>query len=280
MKVIIAGYGKTGTKTMVVALSELGYNVYDFLDHFWYHGDKWAKILSSSGGSIEDFKEMYQSVDAVTDAPTFLFWEEILQAFPDAKVILTTRNEDDWYKSYCGQYKAMNGNFTYKLVQLLSPTGWKYFKYFNSLAMNRCGLEMKHPFDFSFVNNGMVLKKAFRQHTQYCLQNCPPDKLLVYDVRQGWEPLCEFLGKEIPDESFPHENVAGSIVDKLMATHPAAIRVQREMKFTITLFSLGLLFGVCKLYKANQGATLRKMCSQLWDFIGVKLFSRFSQSSP
>ena len=86
MKVIVAGYPKTGTKSMNVALSELGYNVYDFLDHFWYHGDKWAKILSSSGESIEDFKEMYESVDAVTDAPTFLFWEEILQAFPDAKV--------------------------------------------------------------------------------------------------------------------------------------------------------------------------------------------------
>ncbi|CAK8677576.1 unnamed protein product [Clavelina lepadiformis] len=265
---------------MAVALFELGYNVYDFLDHFWYHGDKWAKILSSSGESIEDFKEMYESVDAVTDAPTFLFWEEILQAFPDAKVILTTRNEDGWYKSYCGQYKAMNENFTYKLVQILSPTGWKYFKYFNSLVMNRCGLEMKHPFDFSFVNNGMVLKKAFRQHTQYCLQNCPPDKLLVYNVRQGWAPLCEFLGKEIPDESFPHENVAGNIVGKLMATHPAAIRVQREVKFTITILSLGLLFGVCKLYKANQGATLRTMCSRLWDFIGVNLFSRLCQSSP
>ena len=86
MKVIVAGYAKTGTKTMVVALSELGYNVYDFMDHFWYHGDKWAKILSSGGGSIEDFKEMYQSVDVVTDSPPYKFWEEILQAFPDAKV--------------------------------------------------------------------------------------------------------------------------------------------------------------------------------------------------
>ncbi|CAK8677506.1 uncharacterized protein LOC143446744 [Clavelina lepadiformis] len=99
MKVVVAGYTKTGTKSMSAALSELGFNVYDYLDHFWYHGDKWAKILSSSGGSIEDFKEMYHSVDAVTDSPAYKFWEEILQAFPDAKVILTSRDEDSWYKS-------------------------------------------------------------------------------------------------------------------------------------------------------------------------------------
>ncbi|CAK8694683.1 unnamed protein product [Clavelina lepadiformis] len=274
MKVIVAGYAKTGTKTMFVALSELGYNVYDFLDHFWYHGDKWTKILSSSGGSIEDFKEMYQSVDAVTDGPPYLFWQEILQAFPDAKVLLMTRIEDDWYKSYYRQYKVIGDNFTYQLMQLLSPNGWKYFRYYNKIVMSRYGLEMKHPFDFSFVNNAMVLKKAFRQHTQYCLQNCPPDKLLVYDVRQGWAPLCEFLGKEIPDKPFPYENVAGNIVGKLMATHPAAIRIQREMKVTITLLSLAVILGFYQIHKSNLGATLKKLCSRLWDSVGGGFFSR------
>ncbi|CAK8677574.1 uncharacterized protein LOC143446207 [Clavelina lepadiformis] len=279
MKVIVAGYAKTGTKSMAVALSELGYNVYDYLDHFWYHGDKWAKILSSSGGSIEDFKEMYESVDAVIDAPPCLFWEEILQAFPDAKVILTTRNEDDWLKSFCGQNKVQNGNFTYQLMQILSPTGRKYFKYVNSLAMSRCGLEMKHSFDFSFVNNGMVLKKAFRQHTQYCLQNCPPDKLLDYDVRQGWAPLCEFLGKKIPDKPFPRENVAGSIVAKAMATRPSLIQMQREMKFTVGFLSLGLLLAFYQIQKASFGGTFKTMCSKLWDFTGVKMFSHLCKSS-
>ncbi|CAK8677511.1 uncharacterized protein LOC143447244 [Clavelina lepadiformis] len=242
MKVIVAGFVKTGTKTMVVALSELGYNVYDFMDHFWYHGDKWAKILSSSGGSIEDFKEMYQSVDAVTDAPPNLFWEEILQAFPDAKVILTSRDEDSWYKSLCTQFQVLNSNILYQVMQVLSPTGWKYFKHFRLVIMALSGIRMRHPFDFSFSKNEMVWKKAYRQHTRYCKQNCPPDKLLVYDVRQGWAPLCEFLKEEIPDRPFPRENVAGSIVDKLMATHPSAFRVKREMICTTIILSLLMLW--------------------------------------
>ena len=87
MKVIVAGFNKTGTKSAHIALKELGYNVYDVADHFWYHNEEWIKIMSSGkGGSIEDFKKMYQDVDVVIDAPTYLFWEEIHKAFPDAKV--------------------------------------------------------------------------------------------------------------------------------------------------------------------------------------------------
>ena len=87
MKVIVAGYSKTGTKSMNAALTELGYNVFDYVDHFWEHGKEWNKILKH-GGSEDDFKRMYENVDAVCDVPTFRYWEQIYEAFPDAKVSL------------------------------------------------------------------------------------------------------------------------------------------------------------------------------------------------
>ncbi|CAK8680134.1 uncharacterized protein LOC143463427 [Clavelina lepadiformis] len=265
MKVIVAGYSKTGTKSMVVALNQLGYNVYDFFDHFWYHGDKWEKIFSSSGGSIDDFKEMYQSVDAVTDCPPNIFWEEILQAFPDAKVILTTRDEDKWYPSLLKQTEAFRENYVYNLMQIISPTGRRYFTFMRNTVMGLWGLYMRHPIDFSTSRNQMIVKKSFRQHGQYCAKNCPPDKLLVYDVRQGWAPLCEFLGKEIPDKPFPHENVAGNVVAEMMAKHPALIRMQRETGAIVFLLSVGLIFGSYKLYKSKFGGAF--LC---------KLYSRFN----
>jgi len=85
MKVILAGYPKTGTKTVANALTSLGYNVYDYMEHFWYHRKEWNKILTE-GGNVEDFQRMYQQVDAVTDTPVYFFWEQIHQAFPDALV--------------------------------------------------------------------------------------------------------------------------------------------------------------------------------------------------
>ena len=85
MKVILAGQSKTGTKSMATALQELGMNVYDALEHYVYLEKDWMKLLTR-GGTVDDIRRMYQGVDAVTDVPVWYFWEEFLQAFPDAKV--------------------------------------------------------------------------------------------------------------------------------------------------------------------------------------------------
>ena len=85
MKVILAGLSKTGTKSMAMALRILGYCVYDVTENFSILGDKWLKIMEE-GGNLEDFQEMYETVDATGDLPAAYYWEEILEAFPDAKV--------------------------------------------------------------------------------------------------------------------------------------------------------------------------------------------------
>lgn len=87
MKVICAGMSKTGTKSMSEALRILGYrNIHDLFEHCVIDGKYWQKIFDGHG-TTEDFKSMYDDVDAISDIPACLFWEEILLAFPDAKVI-------------------------------------------------------------------------------------------------------------------------------------------------------------------------------------------------
>jgi len=85
MKVILAGQSKTGTKSMAWALEELGMNVYDAMEHYMYLSDDWIKIVTK-GGTIDDFRRMYEGVDAVTDVPAWYFWEELMKAFPETKV--------------------------------------------------------------------------------------------------------------------------------------------------------------------------------------------------
>jgi len=85
MKVIVAGLPKTGTKSMVAALQELGYTVYDFMENATLLKQNWENIMLR-GGSTEDFRQMYENVDAVTDVPACYYWDEIHKAFPDAKV--------------------------------------------------------------------------------------------------------------------------------------------------------------------------------------------------
>ena len=85
MKVIVAGMPKTGTKSMQAALTELGYKVYDYEENYLFLGKDWRRICLD-GGTTEDFRRMYEDVDAVTDVPPCYFWDEIHKAFPDSKV--------------------------------------------------------------------------------------------------------------------------------------------------------------------------------------------------
>ena len=85
MKVIAVGYSKTGTKSLGAALSELGYKVYDYLEAIQFHCDEWMQIYVGNGSKV-DFKAMYKNVDAIVDFPGYVFWKELHNAFPDAKV--------------------------------------------------------------------------------------------------------------------------------------------------------------------------------------------------
>ena len=85
MKVIVAGFPKTGTKTLNAALTELGFTCYDYIENYVFLGDEWERVVDE-GGSPEVFRRMFEGVDAVMDIPGCVFWEEIHQAFPEAKV--------------------------------------------------------------------------------------------------------------------------------------------------------------------------------------------------
>jgi len=78
------------------------------------------------------------------------------------------------------------------------------------------------------------------------LQNAPKDKLLIYSVKDGWEPLCKFLGKPVPSWPFPHKNVGGNIFEGLLQNNPVVIRMQREA-LASTVIVVGLL--LCGGYK-------------------------------
>ena len=125
MKVICAGLSKTGTKSMAKALRILRYNVYDFEEHFKFHGQEWLDVYETD--KAPDFYSMYKDVDAVTDGPPNVFFGEILEAFPDSKVILMVRdNEETWARSAKSQLREENQSFAplpCRVTCLFSPTG-------------------------------------------------------------------------------------------------------------------------------------------------------------
>ncbi|CAK8680230.1 unnamed protein product [Clavelina lepadiformis] len=250
MKVIVAGFAKTGTKSLHIAVRELGYEVYDFVENFWYLGKDWNKILTE-GGSVDDSKRMYKDVDATIDDPVFLFWKEIHEAFPDAKIVFTTREEDSWFPSYRKQMEEMEQNTMLRLIFLYSPLGQKFGTLIGKMNEVVLATPRSYPstFYWKIPVNEMVMRRLYRQHYADVIQNAPKDKLLVYNLKEGWEPLCKFLNKPVPDKQFPHANIGGKLFEELMQKHPVMQRMVKELFVTLSLL-VGLgAFGLYKFYR-------------------------------
>ena len=206
MKVICAGIGKTGTKSITKALRHLGFTVFDWEEQIFDFLDHWFDVFQN--GADPDVKRVYQNADAVVDIPGNFFWEEILEAFPDCKVILSEREEDSWVKSVANQLKTVEAVKS-RTMALLSPTMRKMYYIGDSNVRALVGSCNK--------NSTCVFRKRYRIHNHHVKSIVSPDKLLVYNVQQGWKPLCDFLGCEVPAVAFPYENVKGEVAKNLVS---------------------------------------------------------------
>lgn len=149
--------------------------------------------------------------------PTFCFWEDILRLYPNARVILTHREEDGWWKSISKAKITMDndvpgaplryGTVRRRLERWLAPSYHKFcevLRFSWATTLGATGLQIESL-------NESATRTSWRKHNTYVQSVLAERKtkeglpqLLVFDVRDGWEPLCKFLGKEVPDRSFPH----------------------------------------------------------------------------
>ena len=106
---------------MVKALRHLGFTVFDWEEQTFLFLDHWVDVYQN--GSKPDVKRVYQNVDAAVDNPGNFFWEEILEAFPDCKVIVSERDEDSWVESLANQYGILEANKSRILIGLVFTNG-------------------------------------------------------------------------------------------------------------------------------------------------------------
>jgi len=222
MKVICAGMPKTGTKSITKALRHLGFTVFDWEEQIFDFLDHWFDVFKN--GTKPDVKGVYQDADAVVDMPGTLFWEEILEAFSDCKVILSERDEDSWVKSMVNQLEmvqAMRSQMRSRTKAILSPTIRK-FRYIVDSHLDAL-LGSRN------TKSTYIFRKRCRIHNHRVKSIVSHDKLLVYNVQEGWKPLCDFLGFEVPSVAFPHENIKGEIIQ----LHMSGTRYSRHVKCEI-----------------------------------------------
>eukprot|EP01031_Cornospumella_fuschlensis_P028079 gene28079-33906_t len=202
------------------------------------HSDFWNDLAS---GCVKDFDEVFNEDEtkftATMDFPASLFWRELLQRYPDAKVILTIRDPEGWYQSYKSTILTVMPSS--RLLPFAIKIGYMMcFPNQSFISMLRSVFEIQ-AFQGSMCKENLL--KCFQAHNEAVVRECPPDKLLVFDVKEGWGPLCEFLDKPVPSKPFPHKN-EGKAFQNSVRTHIVRVVVSQ------VLIYLTLLVPVISLY--------------------------------
>lgn len=192
MRVIGAGLGRTGTYSLKAALERLGfgpcYHMETVLQARPQRVPHWNHALAGKA----DWVTVYDGFNSAVDWPTAAFCSELNIAWPEARFILSTRSPESWAASY--------GSTIAKLVagRVNAPEPMQAWLDMVHSVTARCA-----------VHDNMsetALAHAFIAHEAAVKSAIPAERLLVFEVKEGWGPLCAFLGVEAPDEPFPRTN--------------------------------------------------------------------------
>ncbi len=205
LEVIGAGFGRTGTKSMKAALEELGFGPCYHMSELFRHPEHMEQWRAAMRGEPVDWERVLGDYRATVDWPGCTFYGELLERNPDAKVILTVRDPQRWYESARGTiYRTTSGasySVAFRLAGLVTPRARRLIRARRFVS----DLVWEGDFGGRFEDRGHAIE-TFERHNEEVKRRVPPGRLLVYEVKQGWGPLCDFLGVEAPGKPFPHLN--------------------------------------------------------------------------
>lgn len=194
LTVIGAGYGRTGTTSLKAALAVLGLGRCYHMSEIQAHPEHVPVWLAASRGEPVDWDALLGPYDATLDWPACDRWRELADRYPEAKVLLSVRDPDAWFDSVM----ATGYGILRKLHEDAVARGDEEGQRGSQLIMDGRMLDI-------FPDRAAAIA-AFEAHNAAVVAGTDPERLLVYDVREGWEPLCTFLGRPVPAEPFPSEN--------------------------------------------------------------------------
>jgi len=204
-RVIGAGLGRTGTGSFKKALEILGLGP-------CYH---MVEVANQKDGQLwDEYAEDPKNLKLLNtilagsgyasscDFPSAPFWREQMELYPDAKVILTARHAETWYKScidtiFQVQPSHPQMSFGVAVALWLGYAPGRVVEVLNKIIFTQC---------FNGNWNKANVIKCYNEFNRDVLETCPPEKLLVFEVSQGWKPLCAFLEVPVPNVPFPHVN--------------------------------------------------------------------------
>jgi hypothetical protein len=200
LKIVGAGLGRTGTKSLQTALNMLGFGPCHHMVEVFMHPQTVPLWIDAAAGNA-NWDAIFGGYHSVVDYPGAAYWREITSYYPDAKVVLSIRDADEWFDSTQATIFAPGS---------MSAGGEGPFAAFFDSFVNRvAGGSRERLHDRAFMTD------YFRRHTDEVVAAFPKERLLVYRAGEGWERLCAFLGVAVPQEPYPSENSRAEFIKRV-----------------------------------------------------------------
>ncbi|KAK5626654.1 hypothetical protein RRF57_002369 [Xylaria bambusicola] len=249
MRALLLAPGRTGTASMRAAMKQLGFvDTYHMMncsienppDALLWMDALRAKYDGVGEFTRKDWDKLLGWSQAVCDWPACAFAKELIEAYPEAKVVMTTRDVDSWHAS---TMKTVYWRATDPELRMLSHFSWAAKMYYPMLKKF-----FDTFFEGDFPNRG---KDIFTKHYEEVKKLVPSERLLEYRVQEGWEPLCKFLDCPVPkDVPFPNVNDNSDFVTRSQRRNRA--QMYNVIAQGLEILGLALLLLYLVFYVQNS----------------------------
>ncbi|MDH4091814.1 MAG: hypothetical protein OEV74_07800 [Cyclobacteriaceae bacterium] len=244
LQIIGAGFGRTGTLSTFTALNTLGFPCYHMKEVILNkenkdHLDFWNRVANAPEGAQHNWEEVFKNYTATVDNPGCCVWKELMLAYPEAKVLLTLhpRGPEAWYESTINTIYFTETRWQFKLLEIFVPMMRKFGNMSYKLIWQR-----SHK---GTMEDQKAAIARYAEHIEEVKTAVPPERLLIFTVNEGWEPLCKFLGVEIPAADFPNVNDRAEVNKTLASFTKGAYTILAigALILTAVLFVVFRFFG-------------------------------------
>ena len=203
LKVIGAGFGRTGTMSMKVALEQLGLGpCYHMVECIPRGPEHWQKWIDAATGK-PDWDDLFDGFASTVDFPACTSYKALADYYPDARVVLTVRDPERWFESTQDTIFAPH-----------------WIEHLRSIEMGKFIQLTVNDYLQDRMHDREHLIRRFNEHIEDVKRSIPASRLLVFNVKEGWGPLCDFLELPEPDTELPYVNdteAMKAFVNKIIA---------------------------------------------------------------
>lgn len=189
LDVIAAGLGRNATFSMKFALEHLGFGPCQHMSEVFANARRQLPLWIEASQGNPDWNTIFDGYRACSDYPSATYWRELADFYPNAKVVLTTRDPDSWFESVSETIFSPRMNDSTKDTPIEAMMNGVIFNHFDGDITDRA-----------------FMTDWYLKRNQEVVDSLPSERLLQFHPKMGWKPLCDFLRVEVPDVPFPRVN--------------------------------------------------------------------------